>query len=94
MLTDMRHAASVEATGGVFVPLVVESLGVWTPFAKKILSRIAARSIVHNRLSMVEASRNLLQQLCVKLWAYNAKMILSRFSLFPSPPDWVTSPLS
>ena len=53
---------------GVCPPLVVESLGVWTPSAKNIVSRIAARSIVHNGLSMVEASRNLLQQLSVKLW--------------------------
>ena len=75
---------------GVCPPLVVESLGVWTPSAKNIVSRIAARSIVHN--GPLTASRNLLQQLSVKLWAYNAKMIITRFSLFPSPPDWVTSP--
>ena len=38
MLKDARHAASVEGVGGVFSPLVVDALGLWTLFAAERLS--------------------------------------------------------
>ena len=41
-LKDAKHAAAVERVGGVFVLLVVETLGVWSPFSLKILKQIAA----------------------------------------------------
>ena len=46
LLKDSQHQATVEASGGSFIPLVVESLGLWTPFAKKTLKSIATRSAV------------------------------------------------
>ena len=81
MLKDARHAASVEGVGGVFSPLVVDALGLWTLFARKTLQQIAARTTV--------AFHNLIQQLSVKLWSFNAKKLLYHLSLMPSPPDWV-----
>jgi len=36
-----KHLAAVEKVGSDFIPLVVESFGVWTPFALKTLCTIA-----------------------------------------------------
>ena len=38
---DDKHLAAVEKVGSDFVPLVVETFGVWTPFALKTLQNIA-----------------------------------------------------
>ena len=76
---DSKYANTVEKAGGEFVPLAVETLGLWTPFARKMLSQIAARTIVHNGLPLKLADKNIIQQLSVKLWSYNAKMILHLF---------------
>ena len=85
-LKDEKHQTSVEASGGSFIPLVVESLGVWTPFAKKSLKSIATRSSLGRGLSVLQAYNLLLQQLSIQLWAYNAKMIRHRLSTLPLPP--------
>ena len=57
-------------------------------FARKILSQIAARTIVHNGLPLKLADKSLIQQLSVKLWSHNAKMILHHVSRQPSNPLW------
>ena len=92
MSKDNKHADCVEAAGGKFIPLVVETLGRWTPFARNILRQIASRSTISSGLSPSQATNNLIQLLSVKLWQANANMISNRLSLFPSPPH--TSPLS
>ena len=55
----------MEKVGSDFIPLVVESFGVWTPFALKIMHLIAdcttPRSGVPRKLA------NLLQELSVQL---------------------------
>ena len=84
MLKDARHAASVEGVGGVFSPLVVDALGLWTLFARKTLQQNAARTTVQNGLPVEEAFHNLIQQLSVKLWSFNAKKLLYHLSLLPS----------
>ena len=81
---DAKHADQVENAGGVFVPLIVEVFGLWTPFARKTLRQIATRTTTHSGLSVAEATSNLIQQLSVSLWASNAKMLLHRLSLLPS----------
>ena len=40
---DLHHAAAVEQAGGVFLPLAVESFGVWTPHSLETLKKIATR---------------------------------------------------
>ena len=52
-LKDAKHAEAVERVRGGFVHLVVESLGVWSPFGLKILKQIhvAARSTKHSALN-------------------------------------------
>ena len=34
---DNKHHSTVKTTGGSFLPLVVETLGLWTPFTIKTL---------------------------------------------------------
>ena len=80
---NARHATNVARVGGVFVPVVVESLGLWTPYASKIISQVASRSTIRNGLSSKQAWKNLFQQLSVKLWCYNAKMVLHFMAAFP-----------
>ena len=52
--------------GVVFVPQVVETLGLWTPFALQY-SQIASRTTLHSVLSPNEATRHLLKQLSIRL---------------------------
>ena len=82
-LKDAKHAEEVERVGGVFVLLVVESLGIWPPFGVKILKQIAAQSTKCSALDANVAAKHLhvLQQLSVKLWMYNAKLLLHLYLL-------------
>ena len=57
---------------GDFIPLVCETFGVWSPYALSILGSIADRTTVRNGLLRKFARRQLLQQLSVTLWRYNA----------------------
>ena len=41
------HANSVEQSGGAFIPLVVETFGLWTPFARQQLRKIASGTAVY-----------------------------------------------
>lgn len=61
MAKDEKHRQLVEDNGGIFIPLVVESFGLWTPFAKKILRSIAARTTIRNGLEEKTATRNSFQ---------------------------------
>ena len=86
MEKDQKHAANVELVGGRFHPLMMESLGVWS---LSTLRTIAARTTVRNDLTVKQATCNLLQQLSVKCWSYNAKMLLQYLSLSPGDnPSW------
>ena len=80
---DHKFLSMVEAVGGSFVPLVVETFGVWTPYATKMLKCIATHLSLHNGLSASDSYRNLIQQLSVKLWQYNAKLILNYLTTLP-----------
>ena len=66
---------------GDFIPLVCETFGVWSPYTLSILGSIADRTTVRNDLPQKFARHQLLQQLSVTLWRYNAKMILRQYSL-------------
>jgi len=44
LVEDQKHRDSVEETGCDFIPLVVETFGVWSPFALKFLYIIADRT--------------------------------------------------
>jgi len=78
---DEKHLAAVEKVGANFIPLVVETFGVWTPYALRHLHIIADRTTPRSGVPPKLARRNLLQQLSVILWSYNAKMILRHWAL-------------
>ena len=61
-LKDEHHENNVSC-GGLFYPLIVETFGVWKPFAIETLKNIAARTTARNGLSTKRAFRNLIQQL-------------------------------
>ena len=65
---DEEHLAAVEKAGSDFIPLVVETFGVWTPFALKTLQNIADRTTPCSGVPWKVARKNLLQQLPVQLW--------------------------
>ena len=66
---DEKHLAAVEKVGSDFIPLVVETFGVWTPFALKTLQNIADRTTPRSGVPRKVARKNLLQQLSVQLWS-------------------------
>ena len=78
---DTQYQDIVNDNGGDFILLVCETFGVWSPYALSILGSIADRTTVRNGLPRKFARRQLLQQLSVTLWRYNAKMILRQYSL-------------
>ena len=47
----------------VFIPVVVETYGVWTPFAKSVIKTIATRTTIKSGLSRAVAYKNLMEQL-------------------------------
>jgi len=84
---DEKHLAAVEKAGAEFIPLVVETFGVWTPFALRTLNIIANRSTPRSGVPPRLARKNLLQQLSVVLWTYNARMILRHWALQGADDD-------
>ena len=84
-LKDIKHLTTVDTNGGTFIPLVAETLGLRSPFAKASLKTIATRSSMHSGTSEKLALKNLLEQLSVKLWSYNAKLILHYLSVCDTP---------
>ena len=75
---DDRHNARVTSADGVFYPLVVESLGLWSPDSLETLKSISSKVCAVLAVPFWKALKNLLEQLSVKLWLYNARMISSR----------------
>jgi len=73
---DEKHLVAVEKVRSDFIPLVVETFGVWTPFGLKMLHVVADHSTPRSGIPRKLARKNLLQQLSVQLWMHNAKMIL------------------
>ena len=73
--------------GADFILLVVETFGVWTPFVLRSLNIIADRTTPRSGVPLKLARKNLLQQLSVALWTYNARMILRYWALQGSDDD-------
>jgi hypothetical protein len=78
---DYHHNSSVEAHNCLFHPLVVESLGLWSAHSLQILKQIARRLTFRYNFTFSQSIDLLHQQLSLKLWQYNAKMVLSRLCL-------------
>jgi len=78
---DERNLAAVEKVEADYIPLVMEIFGVCTPYALHNLHIITDRTTPHSGVPPKFPSRNLLQQLSVVLWSYNAKIILRQWAL-------------
>ena len=76
-----KDALYDELGGGVFFPLVVESLGLWST-----ASYIAVRITTMCGNSCGFALRHLLEQLSVCLRRHNAQTFLHLFTLLPGSP--------
>ena len=90
MEKDARHEEGVIAAGGVFFALVVETLGLWTTHSLKTLRLIASRASALSGITRGQALSNLLQQLSVKLWCHNSKLVITRLvnsGAFPAQWD-------
>ena len=77
----LRHETMVSATGSIFEPLVVESLGLWTPNSLRTLKSIARRASFHNGQTFSRTITSLHEQLAVALWLFNSRLILERLAL-------------
>lgn len=85
---DGKYLESITIVGGAFIPLSVETLGLWSPYAIRILREIATRTTYKNGLNEKVAFRCLIEQLSTCLWRHNAKCILHHFARLPSDPLW------
>ena len=71
----------VKATGSLFEPLVVETLGLWHPHSTRMLKIIGRNTAFHRCQTVSRTLMFLYEQLSVKLWLYNAKVILEILAL-------------
>ena len=76
-----RHETNVTTAGGLFYPLVFESLGFISSFTLTTLKEICSKTSAISRVPFPRALKNILEQLSVKLWCYNAKMLHARMQL-------------
>ena len=89
---DAHHEEAVLGAGWIFIPLAVESLGLWSPASLKILRDIAVRATNRSGVSAAVACHHFIEQLSICLWRHNSHMFLHLFSLLPVSPLWELSP--
>ena len=85
---DVTHADVVTSVGGDFFPLVVESFGVWAPTSLETLRIIASRATTYSGLPAHRGLSNIVQQLSIVLWAFNARMIRGQMAFQEDVPGW------
>ena len=61
-----------------------ETLGHWTPSSLKTLKIIALKTTTCNTTSLSQAFQNLIEQLSVKLWTFNAHLVHGCLQLYSS----------
>ena len=79
---DSKYLEAVESAHCLFYPLVIETLGTWSPSSLETLKTIARRTTLSTGSSTSNAVRHLHQQLSVRLWQFNARMVLERLLLY------------
>ena len=75
MEKDAYHDDIVAAAGREFFPLALETLGYWTPSSLKTLEIIMLKTTTCNTTFLSQAFQNLIEQLSVKLWLFNARLV-------------------
>ena len=76
-----RHEANVTTAGGLFYPLVFESLGFISSFTPKTLKGVRSKTSSIRGMPFPRAFKNILEKLSVKVWCYNAKMLHARVQM-------------
>ena len=79
-MKDAMQGANVTTAGGLFYPLVFESLGFISSFTLKTLKGICSKTSISG-IPFPQAYKNILEQLSVKLWCYKAKMIHAQHAI-------------
>ena len=77
----------VTLSGGLFYPIVVETFGTWSPYSLEVIKTIARKMSLVSSLSISKIVCNIHEQLSVRLWQYNAKMVLDKLHLAYSDMD-------
>ena len=80
-MEDSCHEDMVKATGSLFEPLVVDALGLWHPHSKRMLKIIARKTAFYCCQTISRTLMFLYEQFSVKLWLFNARLILVRLAL-------------
>ena len=75
-----------------FFPFVVETLGLWTPSSRQTIKLIALKVASISEIQLSVALKNLIQQLSIRLWIYNARMLLSILSIIGIAPNMLDIP--
>ena len=75
MEKDAYHDDIVAAAGREFFPLALVTLGNWTPSSLMTLKIITLKTTTCNTTSLSQAFQNLIEQLSVKLWLFNARLV-------------------
>ena len=69
-------------------PLAEETYGCWTPASLDTIKTIASKVVTATSIPFTQAYSNLMQQLSVNLWKFNARMIQSRLMLDADVIAW------
>ena len=78
---DLRYDSDVTSAGASFYPMIVETYGTWSTYSLEIIKVIARKTSVLNKLPVSRIVCNIHEQLAVRLWQYNARMVLDRLHL-------------
>ena len=83
------HATSCRSVGVCFIPLIVDTLGVWSDQALETIRGIGRLQGQRLGISLAETTTHLFQRLAVCLWRGNAAMWARRLPVRPPEVDGV-----
>ena len=77
---DLHYDSDVTNAGASFYPMIVETYGTWSTYSLEIIKVIARKTSLSNKLPVSRTVSNI-HELAVRLWQYNARMVLDRLHL-------------
>ena len=83
------HAAPCRSVGVTFIPLIVESLGGWSPRAVDVIKNIGRLQGQRLGTPPADSTTHLFQRLAICLWRGNASLWVRRIPIRPSEVDGV-----
>ena len=79
---DEKHDKVVTQAGGHFYPLIVETLGHWSPSSVETLKTIASKASSMNSIPFSQTYSNLMEQLSVRLWQFGVVCIEEEYKIY------------